>query len=180
MKFGVVLGSIRKNSSSEGIAKGIVAGLPAGSEVTWLRIDNLPLYNQDYDTENEPAEYAPFREEVKKQDAIIIVSPEHNRSIPAALKNAIDVASRPVGQNMWAGKPALVATQSTSGTAGVLGNHTIRQSLVFVDMPTMQQTELYINATQALNEDGTVAAGSVDFLANAGKSFAEFAGKFVS
>ncbi|GAJ25800.1 oxidoreductase [Liquorilactobacillus sucicola DSM 21376 = JCM 15457] len=99
-KYGVVVGSIRKNSYSKGVADAIVAGLPEGSDVTYLDIASLPLYNQDYDADS-PAVYTKFRDEVKAQDAFIFVTPEHNRSIPAALKNALDVASRPWGQNVW-------------------------------------------------------------------------------
>ncbi|AMB99403.1 ACP phosphodiesterase [Aerococcus urinaehominis] len=177
-KFGVVVGSIRQNSYSEAVAKGIVAGLPSDAEVTFLEIANLPLYNQDYD-ENSPVEYTNFRDQVAAQDAIIFVTPEHNRSIPAALKNALDVASRPWGENVWAGKPALAVSQSISAMAGILANHTLRQSLVFLDMPTMQQPELYINSSEAVKEDGSIAEESVDFLKDAGAQFAEFAKKFI-
>lgn len=179
-KFGVIVGSIRKNSYSKGVAEAIVKGLPDNSEVTYLSISDLPLYNQDYDSES-IAIYDDFRAQVREQDAFIFVTPEHNRSIPAALKNALDVASRPWGQNSWAGKPALVASQSLSGIAGVLANHILRQSLVFLDMPTLQQPELYIGNIQSLTDDETGEVNNEDtkvFLANAGKQFADFASKF--
>ncbi|GBG94271.1 NADPH-dependent FMN reductase [Ligilactobacillus salitolerans] len=179
-KYGVVVGSTRKNSYSEGVAKAIVAGLPEGSEVNYLNIADLPLYNQDLDA-NSPAVYDEFRAAVQAQDAFIFVTPEHNRNIPAALKNALDVASRPWGQNSWAGKPALVASQSISGISGVLAHHSLRQTLVFLDMPTMQQPELYIgNTMQLADEEGNITnEGTKEFLAGAGKSFSEFAAKFV-
>ncbi len=178
-KYGVVVGSIRQNSFSEGVAKAIVAGLPEGSEVNFLEIANLPLYNQDFDA-NSPAEYEEFRAQVAAQDAFIFVTPEHNRNLPAALKNALDVASRPWGQNVWAGKPALVASQSISGISGVLAHHSLRQSLVFLDMPTMQQPELYINTAESSDmESGEVTnEDTKQFLAGAGSQFAEFAAKF--
>lgn len=90
-KFGIVIGSIRKNSYSKGVADALVAGLPEDADVTYLNISNLPIYNQDYD-ENSPEVYTAFREQVAAQDAFIFVTPEHNRSIPAALKNALDIA----------------------------------------------------------------------------------------
>ena len=93
-KYGVIVGSTRKNSYSEAVAKAIIKGLPENSDVSFITIGDLPLYNQDLD-ENSPEAYTRFRNEVVKQDAIIFVTPEHNRSIPAALKNALDVASRP-------------------------------------------------------------------------------------
>lgn len=108
-KYGVIVGSIRENSYSKGVADALVAGLPADAEVTYLNIADLPLYNQDFDVAS-PEAYTRFRNDVLAQDAFIFVTLEHNRSIPAALKNALDVASRPWGQNVWAGKPALVAS----------------------------------------------------------------------
>ncbi|KZU80351.1 oxidoreductase [Lactiplantibacillus plantarum] len=179
-KYGVIVGSIRKNSYSKGVAESIVAGLPDDAEVTYLNIAKLPLYNQDYDADS-PVEYTEFRQAVAAQDAFIFVTPEHNRSIPAALKNALDVASRPWGQSVWGGKPALVASQSISGISGVLAHHVLRQSLVFLDMPTMQQPELYIGNTDKLaDENGHITnEGTQSFLAGAGKQFSEFAAKFV-
>ncbi|WP_195853065.1 NADPH-dependent FMN reductase [Aerococcus mictus] len=181
-KYGVVLGSIRKNSFSEAIAKGIVKGLPEDAEVTFIETADLPLYSQDYDEAPEqPKEYTRFREEVKAQDAIIFVTPEHNRSVPASLKNAIDLGSRPYGSSVWEGKPALVASQSPAGIGGAIANHTLRQSLVFLDRPVMQQPELYIgNSANFIGENGEITAEDTqEFLANAGKAFAEFAAKFV-
>ncbi|GMA69055.1 ACP phosphodiesterase [Leuconostoc litchii] len=179
-KFGVVIGSIRDNSFSKGVADALVAGLPADAEITYLKISDLPLYNQDYDVDS-PEEYVRFRNQVALQDAIIFVTPEHNRSISAALKNALDVASRPWGQNVWAGKPALVASQSISGISGVLAHHVLRQSLVFLDMPTMQQPELYIGNVQNLSdEEGHITnTDTQEFLANAAKQFDTFAKKSI-
>ena len=178
-KFGIVIGSIRKNSYSKGVADALVAGLPEDADVTYLNISNLPIYNQDYD-ENSPEVYTAFREQVAAQDAFIFVTPEHNRSIPAALKNALDIASRPWGQNSWAGKPALVASQSVGGTAGVLAHHVLRQSLVFLDMPTLQQPELYIGNTGNLaDETGQITNDDTKaFLAGAAQKFVTFADKF--
>ena len=148
-KYGIVVGSIKKNSYSEAVAKSIVKGLPTDSIVTYLTIKDLPLYNQDYD-EKSPDKYIKFRKEVADQDAFIFVTPEHNRSIPAALKNALDIASRPFSENAWANKPALVASQSVSGISGALANHVLRQSLVILDMPTMQQPDIYIGHSNEL------------------------------
>ena len=178
-KYGVIVGSTRKNSYSEAVAKAIVKGLPADVEVTYLNIKDLPLYNQDYD-EDSPEAYTTFRNEVAAQDAFIFVTPEHNRSITAALKNALDVASRPWGQSVWGGKPALVASQSVSGVSGVLANHILRQSLVFLDMPTMQQPEVYIGHSDKLFDENLEPTneGTKDFLAGVGKKFSEFTAKF--
>lgn len=178
-KFGIIVGSIRKNSYSKGVADALVAGLPADAEVTYLNISELPLYNQDLD-ENSPESYVKFREAVAAQDAFIFVTPEHNRSIPAALKNALDIASRPWGQSVWGGKPALVASQSVSGIAGVLAHHILRQSLVMLDMPTMQQPELYIgNVINLADENGQITnEDTKKFLADSAKQFVTFAENF--
>lgn len=178
-KYGVIVGSTRKNSFSEAVAKAIVNGLPSNSEVTFIEIDDLPLYNQDLDG-NSPETYTRFRTEVKAQDAIIFVTPEHNRNIPAALKNALDIGSRPYGETVWAGKPALVASQSPSGMGGTLANHAVRQTLVFLDMPTMQQPELYIaNSADSFAEDlSPTNERTKEFLENAGKAFSEFVSHF--
>ncbi len=180
VKYGVIVGSLRKNSYSKGIAEAIVAGLPKGSETNYLNIADLPLYNQDFDADS-PKSYVDFRQQVADQDAFIFVTPEYNRSIPAALKNALDVASRPWGQSVWAGKPALVASQSISGISAVLANHVLRQSLVFLDMPAMAQPELYIgHSDQLSDETGHVTnKGTQTFLSDAAKKFDEFAKKFI-
>ena len=167
-KVGVVVGSIREGSFSGRLAKALVGLLPEGYEATYLQIDNLPLYNQDSD-ENSPQEYVDFRDKVAAQDAIIFVTPEHNRSVPAALKNALDVASRPYGDNKWGGKPALVASQSPGVISGFGANHHLRQMLTFLDVPTVQQPEVYIAEThELLGENGEfLKDGTEGFLQSA-------------
>lgn len=164
-KVGIVVGSIREGSFSGRVAKALVSLLPEGYDATYLQIDHLPLYNQDHD-ENSPQEYIDFRKQVETQDAIIFVTPEHNRSVPAALKNALDAASRPYGENKWAGKPALIASQSPGAISGFGANHHLRQMLTFLDVPVVQQPEIYIAETPALlGEDGEfLAEGTESFL----------------
>lgn len=180
-KYGVIVGSTRKNSYSLGVAEAIVAGLPADAEVTYLEIANLPLYNQDLDADS-PKEYTAFRELVAAQDAFIMVTPEHNRSVPAALKNALDIASRPWGQNVWAGKPVLLASTSVSGIAGVAAHHVLRNTVDFLDMAVMHQPELYIGNMMSLaNEDGKITnEDTQNFLADAAAKFAGFAAKHMA
>lgn len=164
-KVGIVIGSIRKNSFSEQLAKNIVELFPEGYEAEFVEIANLPLYSQDSD-ENIPEVYTSFRETVKGLDAVLFVTPEHNRSIPAALKNALDVGSRPYGSNVWNGKPALIVSQSPSNLSGFGANHHLRQVLAFLNMPVVQQPEVYIaNVHELLGEDGKITnQGTVDFL----------------
>ena len=164
-KVGIVVGSIRKNSFSEQLANNIVELFPEGYEAEFIEIANLPLYNQDSD-ENIPEVYNSFRETVKALDTVVFVTPEHNRSIPAALKNALDVGSRPYGANVWDGKPALIVSQSPSNLSGFGANHHLRQVLAFLNMPVVQQPEAYIaNVHELLGEDGKITnQGTVEFL----------------
>lgn len=172
VKVGVVVGSTRKNSFSERLAKALVSVLPEGYEAEYIEIDQLPMYNQDMDADS-PKEYAEFREKVGSVDALIFVTPEHNRSIPAPLKNAIDVASRPYGENKWAGKPSLIASQSPGAISGFGANHHLRQVLTFVDVPVVQQPEVYItNTPELFGENGEfLKEGTEDFLKAAVDAF---------
>lgn len=174
LKVGIIIGSIRKKSFSERVAKAIVSLLPDDYEVEYLDIADLPLYNQDQDlNENIPEEHLAFREGVKAVDSIIFVTPEHNRSMPAALKNALDVGSRSIRENIWFNKPALIASQSPGSISGFGANHQLRQTLTFVDMPVVQQPEVYITKTPELfNEDGEfLKEGTKEFLQSAVNAF---------
>src|SRR5690625_1652745 len=142
-KVGVIVGSLRKNSFSEQIAKNVVTLFPSEVETEFVDIGNLPLYNQDFD-EQDISEYTEFRNKIKELDGVLFVTPEHNRSFPAALKNALDVGSRPYGSNVWDGKAAGIISQSPSDLSGVGANHHLRQVLAFLNMPVVQQAESYI------------------------------------
>lgn len=119
---------------------------PKSLALSPIEIGTLPLYNQDLDDhKTPPAEWTKFRDEMRKMEAVIFATPEYNRSVPGVLKNAIDVGSRPYGQSIWSGKPAGVVSV-TPGAVGAFGaNHHLRQSLVFLDMPTLQQPEMYLS-----------------------------------
>lgn len=179
VKVGVVVGSIRKGSFSGRVAKALVNLLPEDYEATYLQIDHLPLYNQDSD-EDSPQEYLDFREVVEAQDAFIFVTPEHNRSVPAALKNALDVASRPYGENKWGGKPALIASQSPGVVSGFGANHHLRQMLTFLDVPVVQQPEVYLAQTPELfGENGEfLQEGTEEFLQSAIDKFVDLVNRF--
>lgn len=167
-KIGIVVGSIRKNSFSERVAKALVSLLPDEYEATYLQIDHLPLYSQDSDEDPFP-EYVEFRNLVAEQDAFIFVTPEHNRSIPAALKNALDIASRPYGENNWGGKPALVASQSPGVISGFGANHHLRQILTFLDVLAVQQPEIYLAGTPELfGENGEFLKEGTDAFLQSG------------
>jgi chromate reductase, NAD(P)H dehydrogenase (quinone) len=178
-KVGIVVGSIRNNSFSQQIADNVAPLFPDGFETEFIEIANLPLYNQDYD-ENSPAEYTTFRDRVKSVDAVLFVTPEHNRSVPAALKNALDVASRPWGQNVWDGKPAAVISQSISGLSGFGANHHLRQTLAFLNMPIVQQPEVYLaNSQDLVDGSGKITnEGTIEFLQGFVNTFVDLIKKF--
>lgn len=165
-KIAVVVGSLRKGSYSKQIAKNMMKLFPSDYDLEFLEFGNLPLYSEDIDTpETVPVEYTEFRNQIKAADGVLFVTPEYNRSIPGGLKNAIDVGSRPYGENAWDNKPAAVVSVSPGAISGFGANHALRQSLVFLNMPTLQQPEAYIgNVTKILDEDGNVAEGTIGFL----------------
>lgn len=155
-KVGIVVGSLRAGSFSRKIAHNVTNLFPADCTTEMIEVGNLPLYREEYD-DNPPAEYTAFRAKIKACDAILFVTPEYNRSIPGVLKNALDVASRPYGQSVWAGKPAGIISQSIGGLGGFGSNHHLRQVLTFLDMPTLQQPEVYIsNSSSLFDEKGQI------------------------
>ena len=157
-KVGVIVGSLRKDSFNRRLAKALVAAAPASIEARFIEIGDLPLFNQDLEA-TPPAPWVAFRDAVRGVDAVLFVTPEYNRSVPAALKNAIDVGSRPYGQSVWNGKPAAVVSSSPSAIGAFGANHHLRQSLVFLNMPTLQQPEAYIGHVDKLvDADGKPAS----------------------
>ena len=155
-KIGIFVGSLRRNSFSRSIAKAVAALAPEGFEFRFIDIGNLPLYNQDYDDEGQtPQPYTLFRNEVAEMDGLLFVIPEYNRSMPAVLKNALDVGSRPYGQSIWNGKPGAVISVSPGGFGGFGANQQLRQPLAFLNVLLLQQPEVYIGNVEALlNERG--------------------------
>lgn len=145
----VLIGSLRKESINRKVANALVELAPPSLKLEIVEIGQLPLYNQDGDA-NPPAEWTSFRTRIKAADAVLFVTPEHNRSVPAALKNALDIGSRPYGQSVWSAKPGAVVSASPSAIGGFGANHHLRQSLVFLNVPTMQQPEAYIGGADKL------------------------------
>ena len=157
----VFVGSLRKESFNRKLAKALVELAPSSLKLEIVEIGQLPLYNQDFD-EDPSSVYVEFRARVRAADGVLFVTPEYNRSVPGALKNALDVASRPYGQSAWNGKPGAVISASPGAIGGFGANHHLRQSLVFLNVPAMQQPEAYIggadklfDASGKLANDGT-------------------------
>lgn len=152
-KIAVVVGSLRKESINRKAAEALVRIAPSNFSFDFVEIGDLPFYDEDIEAACVPASWTRFRYEVSGADAVLFVTPEYNRSVPGVLKNAIDVGSRPYGESVWAKKPAAVVSVSPGGIGGFGANHHLRQSLVFLDMPVLQQPEAYIGAGLDLFDD---------------------------
>jgi len=161
----VLVGSLRKESFSRKMAKAMMALAPASLKLEIVEIGQLPLYNQD-DESHPPPPSVTFKARIRKADAVLFVTPEYNRSVPGVLKNAIDVASRPYGDSAWNGKPGGVVSVSPGAIGAFGANHHLRQSLVFLNVPTLQQPEAYIGgAAKHFDASGALIDESVrDFL----------------
>ncbi|WP_194726012.1 NADPH-dependent FMN reductase [Noviherbaspirillum malthae] len=168
----VIVGSLRKDSINRKLAQALQKMAPASLTLNIVEIGNLPLYNQDNDA-NPPQAARDFKTQIQNADAVLFVTPEYNRSVPGVLKNAIDTASRPYGQSAWDGKPGAVISVSPGAIGGFGANHHLRQSLVFLNVPVMQQPEAYIgNAGNLVDESGNIASDSTrDFMQKFLQSF---------
>jgi chromate reductase len=174
----VVVGSLRKDSYSRKVAKHLIETAPKGLKLDIVEIGELPLYNEDLDTETPPKAWVDFRQAVAKADGVLFVTPEYNRSVPGALKNAIDVGSRPYGSSVWEGKPGAVVSISQGAIGGFGANQHLRQSFVFLDVPALQQPEIYLNSIQkAFDENGQLQSDGVKgLLSNFLKRFESWVG----
>lgn len=155
VRVALIVGSLRQGAYSRAIGLELKALAAPGLELELVEIGDLPLYNPDLETDGPPPAWTRFREEVATTQAVLFVTPEYNRSIPGALKNALDVGSRPYGHSIWANKPAAIVSVSPGALAAFGANHHLRQPLVFLGMPTMQQPEAYIgNVADLLDDNG--------------------------
>ena len=170
----VIVGSLRQESFSRKLARAIAATAPANLSFDFVDIGQLQHFNQDLEA-TPPIEWTAFRDRVKAADAVLFVTPEYNRSTPGVLKNAIDVGSRPYGSSVWNGKPAAVVSNSPGAIGGFGAYHHLRQSLVFLNMPTVNQPETYVgNVSTLFNEAGELINESTrEFLTGFGQTFAD-------
>src|SRR6476620_2890899 len=171
----VVVGSLRKESLNRKMAKALIELAPASLKLEIVEIGDLPLYNEDLEA-SLPPPWSTFREQIRRADAVIFVTPEYNRGIPGGLKNAIDVGSRPYGKSAWDGKPAAVVSVSPGALGGFGANHHLRQSLVFLNVPVMQQPEAYLSgADKFFDADGKLTNdGTRDFLKKFREAYADW------
>jgi len=181
-KIGVLVGSLRRDSFNRKVANYLADLLEKQFDVKFLDISYLVLYNQDLDDDNEtPQEWLRFRDEVRGSDAVLFVTPEYNRSMPAALKNAIDIASRPYAANAWSGKPGAVISASPGSIGGFGASSHLRQCASCLNIYMMQQPEAYIGGIAgAVDENGVTDQRVQDSLRKFADAFSSWINKFTA
>lgn len=162
----VIVGSLRKDSFNHKLANAIVKLAPPEFSFKSVQIGDLPLYNQD-DDNNPCAAVKRLKAEIIASHGLLFVTPEYNRSIPGVLKNAIDHASRPYGQSVWAGKSAGILGVSVGAIGTAMAQQHLRNILAYLDVPTLGQPEVFIQMKDGLfDADENIGAGSRNFLQN--------------
>jgi chromate reductase len=155
-RVALFVGSLRKDSFNRKLAKAVEKLAPEDFDFAHVRIDDLPLYNQDFDADY-PAEATRLKKDIESADAVLFVTPEYNRAIPGVLKNAIDIASRPWGTNSFAGKPAAVLGISVGAIGTALAQQHLRNVLAYLDAPTLGQPEVFMQMKDGLiDDDGNI------------------------
>jgi chromate reductase, NAD(P)H dehydrogenase (quinone) len=147
-----LVGSLRRGSFTRRLVRALSTVAPAGLHLEIVSIGELPLYNQDLE-EKPPQPWVEFRDRVRRAGAVLFATPEYNRSVPGALKNAIDVGSRPHGKSVWNNKPAAVISNSPGAIGAFGANHHLRQSLVYLNMQTLAQPEAYLGGIDKLVDE---------------------------
>lgn len=177
-KIAVLVGSLRKESFNRKIANQLIQLAPDSLEMEIVEIGNLPHYNEDLE-ENVPKEYTDFRQKIEAAEGYLFVTPEYNRTISGVMKNALDVASRPYGNNVWSGKPGAIVSVSMSALGGLGANMALRQPMVFLNVLLMQNPEAYIGLVHTLfDAEGNLKEDTRKFLKNYIDSFAKWTEKF--
>ncbi|ELX8377897.1 NADPH-dependent FMN reductase [Providencia vermicola] len=173
-QIGVVVGSLRTDSYNKLVANALIKLFPAHFSFQFIDISQLPLYNQDAD-QHVPAIVTGFKSQITQCDGIIFVTPEYNRSIPGVLKNAIDQGSRPWGDNSWNGKPAGILGVSIGNISTAIAQQHLRNSLAFLNMPTLNQPECYLKWFDGMvDEQGNFAPKSKEFIQAWADAYAQF------
>lgn len=163
-QIGVIVGSLRKDSFNRKLAQAIEKLAPSEFSFKFIEIGDLPHYNQDDDA-NPSAQTKRLKADISASQGILFVTPEYNRSMPGVLKNALDHASRPYGQNAFAGKPAGVIGISIGATGTAMSQQHLRNVLAYLDMPTLCQPEAFIQMKEGLfDELGNIGEASKAFI----------------
>ncbi len=163
-RIGVVVGSLRKDSFNRTLAHALTGLAPEGFTFEYLEIGDLPLYNQDHDG-HQADSVKRLKGEIMAVAGLVFVTPEYNRSIPGVLKNALDHASRPYGESVWAGKPAGILGVSVGTIGTAIAQQHLRTILAYLDVPTLGQPEVFLQAGAGLfDESGGIDTESRKFL----------------
>lgn len=173
-KIAVIVGSLAKGSKNRKLAEALEKLVPEDVTFVYPSID-LPLYN--YEDQYSPAAQA-FKDEIADADGVLIVTPEYNRSFPGGLKNALDWASRPIGENPFNGKPAAIIGASGGALGTTQAQQALRNVILFFNTILMGQPEVYLDYPRAFNEDGTAKESSVGFLQSYADKFVEHVRKY--
>ncbi len=152
IKVAVLVGSLRKASINRKLALAVERLAPPELTFEPIRIDGLPLYNQEFDSDY-PAACQALKRQIEAASGLLFVTPEYNRSVPGVLKNAIDIASRPWGTNSFAGKPGAVIGASIGATGSALAQQHLRNVLAYLDVPVLAQPEVFIKFDEGLIDD---------------------------
>lgn len=156
MKIVGLVGSLKAKSINRGLMDAFKELSPEGVNLEILEIGNLPLYNEEMDI-NYPEVATRFKDDIESADALIIATPEYNRSVPGVLKNAIDVASRPYKSNSFEGKPVLVISASPGGAGGAMAQYHLKQTLLHLNMKVLGQPEFWVGgAGKKFDEKGVL------------------------
>ncbi len=149
-------GSLRRESYNRAALRAATQLLPPNMTLEIFELDGIPGFNQD-EEQNPPAKIVEFKRRIREADAILIVTPEYNYSVPGVLKNAIDWASRPYGDSAWNGKPAAIMGASVGNIATARAQYHLRQIMVFLNMFPLNQPEVMIgNAASRFDKDGNL------------------------
>lgn len=183
-KISVLIGSLRRGSFARKIAQNVMGYFPADYSADIVEIRDLPLYNFDYDdpavTDKPiPEEYIRFRETIKASDGILFVTPENNRTIPACLKNAVDIGSKPNSDVAWKNLPAGIISHSVGRMGGYSSQKNLRLALSYFDMPMVGQPEVFLGQSPTLlTEEGKINNEKTEeFLRDYIRRFAELVDK---
>lgn len=178
MKIGLLVGSLRKNSWNKKLAKEVAELLDV--ETYPIDLSNMPFYNQDLDGASPHEEYQRLREDIKKCDGFIFITPEYNRSLAPVLKNAIDIGSRGPEGNLWTGKPATVFSSTIGTMGGVSSNLALKQSFNCVNLISPSNPEVYLaKINELFDKDGKLIEATRPFIKSSCDDFVEFAKKFI-
>jgi len=179
-KIAVLVGSVRKGSYNKRLAHALEKIVGDRAEFRHIRIDDQPLYNQDFDNDYPPV-CKRLKDQIKACSAVLFVTPEYNRSVPGVLKNAIDIASRPYGHSAFAGKPGAVIGTSAGAMSTALAQQHLRNICVFLDIPLLQQPEAFVRYKDGLfADDGSVTDESIaKFLRNFVDHYLAWVNRFI-